>query len=297
MQVQLSSSSSSTYLQVFIDMVNASMASMMPAQTAYAEFMSSLVGPPLALVSMGWSIELAAEAYKPHATLSKTELRTALLRDKNVVVYPMTTIQQQQQQEEEEEEEEGTESDSPDAADNMNSSTLSSSSSSSSLYCFKIKLGDGLRAYDGLAGYWPSLAPTHLKNPSGGPIPGNALDFSILYSYYGPSEAPITHISTSNFPVLHPYHVDPTSRASGTNPETFHAQHCRALQAFGALIDPFTAVHGYSEGILPVAELKLLGWTWQQAFRKTDAFFHLGPLIVSRDHQGKRSSRGRGWEE
>ena len=97
----------------------------------------------------------------------------------------------------------------------MKSSTLSSSSSSS-LYCFKIKLGDGLRAYDGLVGYWPSLAPTHLKNPSGGPIPGNALDFSILYSYYGPSEAPITHISTSNYPILHPYHVDPTSRASGT---------------------------------------------------------------------------------
>jgi len=111
---------------------------------------------------------------------SPTGDSTALLRDKNVVVYPMTTIQQQQQQEEEEEEEEdGTESDSPDAADNMNSSTLSSSSSSS-LYCFKIKLGDGLRAYDGLVGYWPSLAPTHLKNPSGGPIPGNALDFSIL---------------------------------------------------------------------------------------------------------------------
>jgi hypothetical protein len=256
------------YLQAFVDVVNASLASMMPAQTAYAEFMGSLVGPPLALVTMGWSLELAVEAYSSHAMPAGPEVRTALMPDP--ARYPgggSTSVPQ---------------------------GPLNVAGREDAMYGFKVKLGDGLRAYDGLVGYWSSLAPPS-SNSSQGPVAGDALDFATLYTYFKPSTvpavSPITEISNSNYPIFHPYFVDPTLlpqgssgpfAVSGGDPEAFHARHCAALQGFGALIDPFTPVHGYSS-ILPIAELKLPSWTWQQAFQRMDSFFHLGPLVLTKD--------------
>ncbi|KAF4986974.1 hypothetical protein FGRMN_10597 [Fusarium graminum] len=51
------------------------------------------------------------------------------------------------------------------------------------------------------------------------------------------------------------------------------------ITAFGAIIDPFTAVHAYSS-ILPPMELKLPRWTWQTAMDKMTAFFHAGPVTL-----------------
>jgi len=52
------------------------------------------------------------------------------------------------------------------------------------------------------------------------------------------------------------------------------------LQVYGALVDPFTAIHGYSS-FLPPQALELPPWTWQQAMDSMTAFFHAGPLNLA----------------
>jgi hypothetical protein len=54
------------------------------------------------------------------------------------------------------------------------------------------------------------------------------------------------------------------------------------LKVFGAILDPFQPIHAYSS-FLPIRELKLPDWTWQQALNHMTAFFHIGPLIVTKD--------------
>jgi hypothetical protein len=55
------------YLTEFVKMINLSKESMEPAPDAYAEFTNALVGRPLALVNVGWSLELANDAFVTQA--------------------------------------------------------------------------------------------------------------------------------------------------------------------------------------------------------------------------------------
>ncbi|KAJ4314164.1 hypothetical protein N0V84_009048 [Fusarium piperis] len=145
------------------------------------------------------------------------------------------------------------------------------------VYDFQIKLGDEKKAYDGLVGYW---------NESPNPKAGDGLDLDTLFTYYtrtrsGEPDTPMgprETINHGNYPKFKPYYLDPSQDSS----TTCDMKHCRNLQVFGAIIDPFTAIHGYSS-ILPIRELKLSPWMWQEAFRNMTAFFHMGPLIVTKD--------------
>ncbi|KAA8903424.1 hypothetical protein FN846DRAFT_55200 [Sphaerosporella brunnea] len=58
------------YLQAFVDMINDALMNAAPAPDAYAQFLNSVVGKPLALVNMGWSLEMAADAYENQSTLN-----------------------------------------------------------------------------------------------------------------------------------------------------------------------------------------------------------------------------------
>ncbi|KAF7545328.1 hypothetical protein G7Z17_g9254 [Cylindrodendrum hubeiense] len=225
------------YLQAFIRMITEAMKHSLPAPGAFSEFMSAVVGQPLALVNMGWSIELAVDAYTSHASLGSTDMRKRLLPDRT-----------------------REEKDTP----------------KKQLYEFQVKLGDEKKAYDGLVGYWEAKQK---------PKAGDALELGNLFTYYttpikepGPKKDPREEINHTNYPRFNPYYFDPTK----ARPAALEILHYRKLKVFGAIIDPFTAIHGYSS-ILPVRELKLSPGMWQKAFRNMTAFFHMGPLIVTKD--------------
>lgn len=69
------------YLQAFVDMINGALRNAAPAPDAYAQFLNSVVGKPLALVNMGWSLEMATDAYENQSTLNKTRPDRWLLPD------------------------------------------------------------------------------------------------------------------------------------------------------------------------------------------------------------------------
>ncbi|KAK5217063.1 hypothetical protein LTR72_010059 [Exophiala xenobiotica] len=169
---------------------------------------------------------------------------------------------------------------------------IGNGSPSSPGYTFGVKIGDPVRSFDGLVGYYPSLDPT--KN--GGQI---GLDLSQVFTYFPtdktapipppppPSGDPITPpvktgdpttmIGPADYPQLAPYYV---SCFPVTDAPTRTQAHAAQLRVFGALLDPFVPVHFYS-AILPVGELKLPAWTIESAMKRMTAFFHMGPLLVA----------------
>ncbi|KAL7276585.1 hypothetical protein RUND412_000427 [Rhizina undulata] len=70
-----------TYCQAFVDMINKALGNAPAAPNAYAQFLNTVVGKPLALVNMGWSLELAVDAYANQSTTNKTGPAIGLLPD------------------------------------------------------------------------------------------------------------------------------------------------------------------------------------------------------------------------
>ena len=70
------------YLEEFIDMIQGSMHYGAPTPEAYAQFLNSIVGRPLALVNMAWSLELATDQYENHSTINEHPTHRSLLEEK-----------------------------------------------------------------------------------------------------------------------------------------------------------------------------------------------------------------------
>ncbi|EFW19464.1 conserved hypothetical protein [Coccidioides posadasii str. Silveira] len=150
------------------------------------------------------------------------------------------------------------------------------------IYQFPVKLGDENRASDGLVGYFKTKS--RLKA-------GDELDLSKIFTYYTGDNptGPLEEISTTNFPDFQAFWLKPDSYIERGNDAQQGAQEFfrdwnRAFQVFGMIIDPFVPVTAYSS-MLPMNNLRLPPWTWQKAFEKMTAFFHMGPTIVSDDVQ------------
>lgn len=139
-------------------------------------------------------------------------------------------------------------------------------------YEFKLKLGDHEKKYDGLAGYFLASAEGAKED----------LDLTTLFTFFpssavkDPGAITTAPITPSTYPVIKPYY------ASAMKEDESDAQHSRALAVFGAIIDPFSAVHA-TTGILPTAAIKLHPWVVEDAMRNLEASFRLGPLIVTSD--------------
>ena len=241
-----------TYLEAFFNMINEALGLIPAAPNSYAQYLNSIVGKPLALVNMGWSIELATPPLQNESVLN------VLPQDQ--LLLPASTPRL------------------PTGQDPKNPA----SPASTGQYSFRLKLGDRERTYDGLIGFWKSSQDAN--QPSG-------FDLDNLYTYWdSPSLAtsPTKLIQKSNFPPLSAFHVLPDKFASnGTDtvpisPVDYQATWNQNLSIFSAIIDPFTAIHGYS-GILPIQSLTLPEWTLESAMNKMLAFFHAGPLIVTKD--------------
>ncbi|KAF3909804.1 hypothetical protein ABW21_db0201644 [Orbilia brochopaga] len=234
------------YLTEFVGMINSATVQLQAPPSAYSEFTSSLIGRPLALVNMGWSLELAAN-----------ELSSQLYKDldpeKWLLPKPIN--------------------DAPDEPEVEHKT-----------YQFEVKLGDKQRGFDGLIGYFEG-------KPSDACTFGDALELDAFYSHYSSNDLLderqpresfqfLKHIDKTNYPVFESFYIAPENKDAAAYEKAYNTE--LSKHTFGALIDPFSAIHAYS-GILPVREIVLPNWTWQTAIEKMKAFFHAGPVIVAKD--------------
>jgi len=230
-------------LESFVQMITESLGMGTPAPEAYAQFLNSIVGKPLALVNVGWSLELATPPYETQIS------GTSQVEQKPDMYLLETKVPDDQ-------------------------------SRTYPQYTFKFKLGDQSRSYDGLVGYFNTL-PTREDN-------GNDLDLQTLYTFFKPEEGPWTEkIASHNYPDMQAYHTPAIvlDRLGNRIPNTttkITTQRNQMLRTFGVIMDPFTPIHIYS-GILPIKELRLPTWTWQEAMSRMTAFFRVGPLLQPKD--------------
>ncbi|KAE8381123.1 hypothetical protein BDV26DRAFT_289826 [Aspergillus bertholletiae] len=236
------------YLHAFLAMVNDSQAQSSSSSTpsAYAGFLNSFVGRPLALLNAGWSLELSIDEKKNQA-LSDSEPQ------------PVHLLPGQGR-----------------------------------TYDFPIKLGDKDRASDGLVGYFHLHGTDNLK-------PGDELDLSSIYTYYTGEDKSgllkdISDVQANPPPKVTSFWLMPDNYQAKSdaalikNAGLYARNWNRKLQVFGAIIDPFLPITTFSS-ILPMNNLQLPPWTWQQAMRKMTAFFHLGPMMVTTDVEKYRDSK------
>lgn len=256
------------YFQAFSNAINGAIKNMPFPPSDYSGYANAIVGKPLALVNVGWSMELAEPAIKSQNTLG------------NPAPTPYETLHN---------------------------------------YSFPLKLGDIERNYDGVVGYWkPADLPiakssdfatmftyfvttwanlpvgTVLQLPQHKP-PYTVLSGDTLESISAQLNIPIANIKSfnpsipdatpddafqpiapGNFIQLSPYYTDPLATTD------IMADRCAQYKVTSVLIDPYTAIHGYSP-ILPTKSLTLPPFAVQSAFDKMHAFFHLGPLLLTTD--------------
>ncbi|KAG7110628.1 hypothetical protein HYQ44_011018 [Verticillium longisporum] len=237
------------FLHAFWNMIETSTSEMdaAAAPEAYAEFAAALIGRPLALVNAGWSLELAADALASQADGEQEDgdgdSKTRPRKPPHGLL-PGTGKEQ---------------------------------------YSFGVKIGDRQRGFDGLVGYFEcreSLSPEDTKDLG--------LELKSIRSDFAPGgneveEDPdhLPPVAHSKLVHLNAYYESPEPRHV-VDAEEYARRHNARLQVFGALTDPFVPLHVYS-GILPVRELSLPPWTWQGALARMQAFFHAGPIIVTKD--------------
>ncbi|KAL9610371.1 MAG: hypothetical protein Q9167_004911 [Letrouitia subvulpina] len=231
-----------SYLSAFVDMILQSTSSnQVAAPDSYATFSSAIVGKPLALVNIGYSLELSGPENKNWSTVNTQGPDLHLLQP-NGTSFP------------------------PKAAGG---------------YTFPVKLGDVDRTFDGLVGYFNS-ATAATGSLTGTPAASD-LDLSSIYTYYPSNASPLPDdprvrisASTGNFPLFTPY-FNPAGKAG--DPIVDQATN---MQVFGVIMDPFLPIHAYSV-ILPNKALSLPNWTVQEALRKINAFWRIGPMLVGTD--------------
>lgn len=155
----------------------------------------------------------------------------------------------------------------------VNQSTSGSTGPTLDKYHFPIKLGDRDRTFDGVLGYF-------IQNDG-----HEKYEYDTFYTYFAEKESEVTKsIKPENYPLLTPYHTLP----EGKKPEDIIDEYNSKLNVFSMLIEPFTAIHGYTS-CQPIKELQLPHWALEQSLAKITAFFHMGPIIMPFDVPQHRS--------
>jgi hypothetical protein len=157
-------------------------------------------------------------------------------------------------------------------------------------YEFSLKLGDADRVFDGLIGFYEGVSNAYntTTKASTGPSLGAELDLKTMYTHFIPPKLfgnsikpidPVDDTGSTHFLPLKPYKLTDHIVLNDT-PEDLHVQINSKYHVIGAILDPYTALHGYS-GILPIASLQLPSWSVQLALKKMTAFFTMGPLLIT----------------
>ncbi|KAG7285855.1 hypothetical protein NEMBOFW57_008149 [Staphylotrichum longicolle] len=234
------------YLDAMIFLLEQATADLQHTPNEYSGYLQSLIGRPFALVNMGWSLELANRPLHNQAMGTATQPPPYLL--------PPSSARK----------------------------TKESHGEASDQYSFPIKLGDKDRSFDGLVCYFDT-------DPSTNDVDYSKItyydDESVLPYSFPPGPAPGSKFprdpsNAAPFPSLSPFYAQANDATSG--PDVAKAYNS-ALKIFGGIVDPFSAVHGYTGGLLPVKALQFPHWFLEKALRSMTFFFQAGPLLVAQD--------------
>lgn len=214
--------SKTSFLEGLFDTLCAAGESVKHPPNSYAESMMGVLGRPLAIVQMGFSLELANAPLRNQSTIATLEPK-------------------------------------PDITS----------------YNISMKLGDKDNTLDGLAGYFK----LDRHDPT-------EFDLSSFFSYFAAS----TKTGDPSNPItdpfsLTPYYLDPADAYYNANETSFANTHDAQREVIAAIVDPFVAVHAYTE-LLPTKLLSLPPWVISNGIKRVSTFFRMGPLLVSRDVPG-----------
>lgn len=228
------------YMKGVWDMINRAISNMPFPPSDYASFANAVVGKPLALVNIGWSLELAQPPLKAQQTMGPRPGAKGLpTEDVNMKGYKFRIK----------------------LGDNE-------------------RPYDGLLGYFDAANKDleegtispPKLAPgdTDWTNLHTYYAPGMGVygdqDTTIVSAGVGdPRQA----LVPSTYPTLKPYFPDPSKYDSG--PQGYTALQNSKMMVKLCIIDPYTPLHAYT-GILPIKSLQLSSWTVQAAFKNMSEF-------------------------
>lgn len=228
----------SVYLRRFCLMIAHSLDSLPPTPSSYAQYLTAIAGKPLALVNMGWSLELDQPPLQNESTNSK------------VPEPPRSLLKPDQER------------------------------SQAEFYSLQVKFGDKDRGYDGLVGYYDMADNEHSTEGH----EGTELNLDTIHTYFAPVEGaePLKPITSDDHPKFTPFWAPPFDENDNPDPVVHDDLRNRKLQVYGAIMDPFSAIHAYSS-FLPVRSLQLAPWTWQEAMDNMTAFFRAGPFTLTED--------------
>ena len=234
-----------TYLKAFMDMIMTALSNTTPAPTAFAQFMNALVGKPLALANMGWSLELNTKSKTNESTIKEQTnaiLEWGLLEDgQHRYEFPIKFGDKARNYD-------GLVGYFNTPRDSEGNTTPSDPANENDLVLNKIYT------------YFHEKAPL-----DGQPLTEiNGKSYPKLHCFWkNPKDyAESEERSIENIVAKH--EIDRNGE----------------LQVFGAVFDPFSPITGFSS-ILPIRTLKLPTWTWESALKKMTTFFHAGPLLFT----------------
>lgn len=222
---RLTGENGAVYLRSFFEMVSRAIETMPYAPADYAAYATSIIGKPLALVNVGFSLELATSPLRGTTVPSPPSLLGPA-----IPTDPAPLLD----------------------------------------YKFPIKIGDADRPFDGVVAFFDNQA--------------GMTDWDHIHTYFTSPCAPIQGdprlpITLENFDALSPFHVNPTDFSTSTS---YVAAKTSQLLVKTMLIDPYTPLHVFTP-ILPIKSLQLPSWTVQRALEKMSAFFHLGPILLTKN--------------
>lgn len=240
-----------TYMEAFFSMIEQSLEmNQAAAPSSYSSFASAIVGKPLALVNVGYSLELSGPEPKNWSTVNILPADMGFLKDPTNTKKGFYTFDYKL-------------GDVERTFDGLVGYFKTKPTKNNAVPGLQSDYDlDNLYTFftDGMA-------------PKGDPRKQLDDDVSPHFENLTPYWTGLPDTTT-----LKP--TDPSSRDNFA--KTLATSHQSMMTIFGAICDPFLPIHAYS-GILPNMPLKLPSWTVEQAMAQMTAFWHSGPLIVTQD--------------
>ncbi|KAL8826099.1 MAG: hypothetical protein Q9191_004005 [Dirinaria sp. TL-2023a] len=235
------------YLKAFMDMIMTALSNTVPVPTAFAQFMNALVGKPLALANMGWSLELSTK-YKTNESTIQQQVDATL---------PWGLLDEGQKQYE-----------------------------FPIKFGDKARNYDGLVGYfDTPRDLEGKTIPSDPENEKDLVLNKIYTYFHEKAPLNGQPLTEINENTCPKFRCFWRDPKD-YATSDEKSIEKVVAQHeidrNGEFQVFGAIFDPFSPITGFSS-ILPIRTVKLPNWTWESALKKMTSFFHAGPIVVTDD--------------
>ncbi|KAJ5654544.1 hypothetical protein N7490_001547 [Penicillium lividum] len=229
-----------TYLAAFMDMIMSAPDNTVPPPSAYSQSLNSLVGRPLALANMGWSLELATNPNQNESTLEEQNQAQRhrpyrLLEGEGTKQYRFAL-------------------------------------KFGDVLCNH----DGLVGYfKTLKADVPIEPGNDLDLDT-----FYTYFHSKKVREDGQPLSPIDATTNPDLPAFWLNPMDYDSSKTTTDWEEvsrrYEADRNRQLQIFGALFDPFAPITGFCS-ILPTRRLSLAPWAWETKLKRMTTFFHAGP--------------------